>query len=142
MPIAYADDTPTLLRRCGQTDFDLCGFIDAKIWNAEGREVFIIEPRFENAGGFSEGLAAVRVDGNYGYIDLSGQVAIRPQFTHAGLFDQGLAVAGTSEKLGIIDNSGNYVVDPMFSQAVVFSNQVILAQSIENSEYRGSVRIH
>ena len=130
---AFADENPKLLPRCGQTDFGLCGFIDAKIWRDEGRTVFVIEPKYENARKFSDGLAAVRIDGTYGYIDASDNIVITPQFERVSLFDQGLAVAGKNGAKGIIDKRGKYVVDPIFSDALVFSDEIILGVSIENA---------
>ncbi len=34
---------------------------------------------------YSEGLAAVRVDGKFGFIDLDGNFMIEPQFSDAGI---------------------------------------------------------
>lgn len=132
-PVVHADEQTTLLRRCGQTAFDLCGYIDAEIWKKDRRNVFTIEPKFEMAKKFSEGLAAVRIEGKFGYIDLSGEIVIEPRFDQAGEFDQGLAVAGDEGAFGIIDRSGNYVVDPLFLQALIFSKQTILAAPAEDS---------
>lgn len=62
------------------------GFIDRT-----GRDV--VKPAFEDAKAFSEGLAAVCLDGRWGYIDTSGQLHIAnhyPLFAHE--FREGLAV--------------------------------------------------
>jgi WG repeat protein len=133
-PVTYANEQPNLLPRCGQTAFDLCGFIDAEIWENKGRTVFVIEPKFEVAKQFSERLAAVRIEGKFGYIDLSGEIVIEPQFDQAGEFDQGLAVAGDVSAFGVINRSGGYVVEPLFAQALIFSDQTILGAPAENSE--------
>ena len=139
-PHSYAQDEPELLRRCGQTDFGLCGYIDGKIYEADSKTVFVIEPIYENARDFSESLAAVNVEGLWGYINSAGQIVISPQFQNAGAFDQGLAIAGTVEKLGVIDKSGAYVVEPTFTKAVVFSDEVLLAANDE-AESQGRTRI-
>ena len=120
--LSYAADQSTPLPRCGQTAFDLCGYIDAEIWEKEDRTVFVIEPKFENAKRFSEGLAAVRIEGKFGYIDTTGEIVITPKFDQAGMFDQGLSVAGGPTAVGIIDRSGEYVVEPSFKQAIIFSD--------------------
>ena len=113
----------------------MCGYVDADIWKNERKNKFLIEPKYEQAQRFSNGLAAVRIDGKYGYIDISGNVVIAPRFDQAGNFDQGLAVAGEIEigGLGIIAKSGSYVVEPMFSHAVIFDDQNILGVSTKNS---------
>lgn len=49
----------------------------------------MIEPRFEGAKSFSNGLAAVCEDGRWGFIDSSGKLAIDCQFLDAGYFTAG-----------------------------------------------------
>lgn len=46
-------------------------------------EQWAIEPRFEKAELFHHGLAAVRIDGLWGYIDTEGRVVIEPRFEGA-----------------------------------------------------------
>jgi len=57
--------------------------------NAEG---IAIEPQFNNAFPFSEGLAAVRQGGYFGFIDTAGTWVIAPQFDFAQAFSNGIAV--------------------------------------------------
>jgi len=45
-----------------------------------------IEPQFDWAAEFSEGLAAVEVDGLWGFINRDGRFAIEPQFYQVSLF--------------------------------------------------------
>ena len=51
----------------------------------------VINPQFDRADVFAEGLAPVRM-GRWGYVDASGKVAINPQFDKADVFSEGLAV--------------------------------------------------
>ena len=51
----------------------------------------VIEPQFDYAYPFSEGLAHVNKDAKYGFIDKSGKVVIEPQFDEAGAFSEGFA---------------------------------------------------
>jgi hypothetical protein len=48
---------------------------------------------FEAAYGFSEGLAAVKYKGKWGFIDRAGVFAIKPAFSSVGSFSCGLAAA-------------------------------------------------
>src|ERR1035441_6208609 len=50
----------------------------------------VINPQFDRAEVFAEGLAPVRM-GRWGYVDASGKVVINPQFDKAGVFSDGLA---------------------------------------------------
>ncbi|MGI6028053.1 MAG: WG repeat-containing protein [Candidatus Heteroscillospira sp.] len=52
----------------------------------------IVSPKYEAVGNFSDGLAAVKQDGKWGYIDESGKMAISPRFDYAGQFSEGVAV--------------------------------------------------
>jgi hypothetical protein len=66
----------------------------------------IIEPVFEKALPFSDGLAAVQQQGLWGFIDTSGRVVIEPQFISVSRFSDGLAAfqrTRWSDKQGYMD---------------------------------------
>ena len=92
---------------------DKSGYIDA-----EGD--IIIPARFEEAYGFSEGLAAVKVNGKIGYIDLNGKLVIRPQFDDVpgvlGDFSDGMAQVRKDGKYGYVDMRGNLLVKPQWDE--------------------------
>lgn len=76
-----------------------------------------IAPQYENAGLFSEGLAAVKKNGKWGYINTDNEVVIPFQYDAAGVFNEGYAVVGTlvsgdeywhTYAMGFIDTEGNY----------------------------------
>lgn len=81
----------------------------------------VIEPRFDKANDFSEGLARVSVNGRYGYIDESGNIAIEARFNFVGNFSEGLASVWTSGKNGYIDRTGALVIAARFDGAGNFS---------------------
>ncbi|MCL1835205.1 MAG: WG repeat-containing protein [Oscillospiraceae bacterium] len=90
----------------------------------------IIAPQYEDAGRFSEGLAAVKRNGKWGYIDLNNNVVVNFVYDWANPFSEGYAVVGRHDvaqydhidpetgertddtleltKLGRIDRAGNY----------------------------------
>lgn len=72
----------------------------------------VIEPRYNQAWNFVEGLARVRVDGRWGFIRPDGSVAIEPQFDLAWDFSGGLALVEVDGKYGYVDNSGAFVWEP------------------------------
>lgn len=43
----------------------------------------VVNPQFDDAGPFSEGLALVKVGNEYGYVDEAGKYVINPQFDAA-----------------------------------------------------------
>ena len=76
---------------------------------------------FEDANAFSEGLASVKINGKYGFIDKSGNIVINPNFEDANAFSEGLAYVKINGKYGFIDKSGNIVINPNFEDANAFS---------------------
>lgn len=57
----------------------------------------LIEAQYEDAGQFNEGLAAVKENGKWGYIDETGETVIPFQYDKAYLFREGLALVGKQE---------------------------------------------
>lgn len=53
-----------------------------------------IAPQYDDAASFSEGLAAVKKNGQWGYIDTDGKVVIPFQYDIAAPFSEGLALVG------------------------------------------------
>ena len=94
------------------------GFIDTS-----GR--IVIEPQFQHAGPFSEGLARVRVKVSggekAGFIDSSGKIVIGPQFDRTWRFSQGLAWFVLNGKAGYVDTRGRITIAPQFDWAGDFS---------------------
>lgn len=65
--------------------------------------------KFKWANSFKEGLAAVLIDGKWGYINKQGQLIIEPQFIHASDFNNNIAIAGIKNKRFCIDQSGKFL---------------------------------
>lgn len=92
-----------------QTWVERYGFIDKT-----GR--FVIPPTFEDAYGFSNGLAAVEItSGEWGYVDTSGTILLRG-YTWAHDFDQdGYAIVEKGDTQGVINKQGHYVIPSQFN---------------------------
>lgn len=86
--------------------------------NSEGK--YIINPQFDDAGNFSDGLAAVKM-GKWGFVDKTGKIVINPQFDEANAFSEGLAVIKLSGRFGYTDKNGQLVINPQFERAQAFS---------------------
>jgi len=86
---------------------------------------FVIAPAYDDARGFSEGLAAAKRDGKWGYIDKTGSWVIEPDLEDARDFHQGLAAARDpqSHQWGYVDKSGAWAVAPAWKTALPFCEE-------------------
>jgi hypothetical protein len=116
----FSDGLAVVARRVPNTN-GRWGFID-------DTGTVVIEPKFNVARPFSEGLAAVITELGLGYIDKTGRIVIPPQFGTAGgpftsAFSEGLAAVPLRDKnkWGYIDKSGRFAIAPTFSYASPFS---------------------
>src|SRR5688500_17725301 len=82
---------------------------------------WVIEPQFDFAGDFVEGLAVVGNDGQYGYIDPGGTLVVQPQYDFAADFAFGLAPVVVDGKVGYLDQTGQLVIEPQFNDARPFT---------------------
>jgi WG containing repeat len=131
MSISDFERYPNLMMTCSM------GFSDglAKII-VDGKAGFInikgkiaIQPKYKNAGRFSEYLAPVQFENDkWGYINKKGEIVIKAQFDWALIFREGLALVQVSEKWGFIDIDGKVVVKPQFIHANSFSERLAKAQ--------------
>ena len=83
--------------------------------NQEGE--IVINPQFDYARDFSEGLACVK--SKWGYINQEGEIVINPQFDYD--FSEGLALVVIGGKWGYINQEGEIVINPQFDRARDFS---------------------
>ena len=100
----------------------------------------VIEPQFEDAENFVDGLAPVRVHSEettwcpreasgsrkgftnkWGYIDKTGKMVIPPQFESAEPFSEGLAAIQNCDEAFFIDKTGRKVVAGDFRYASSFA---------------------
>lgn len=79
------------------------GYIDVK----NGNEV--IPPQFDGVRPFSEGLAAVQIEGKWGYINKQGELVIPCKYKEAYDFHVKLAFVKTEDGYIIIDKQGNTI---------------------------------
>lgn len=92
------------------------------LWGYKQYGEYIIQPRFSAAGPFCEGVAAVAINGKYGYIDRQGKSVIPFKFDSVQNFSEGLAAVCMNGKYGYIDNAGKSVIPFRFEAASDFRN--------------------
>lgn len=106
---SLSDLAPTLDKESGKW-----GFMQFGEW--------VIKPRFDAAGDFADGLAAVSLGGKWGYVGKSGSSVIPFKFEQAGVFVDGLARVKLYDKWGFIDKNGTTVVPFKYAMASDFSD--------------------
>lgn len=123
--------------RCGGI-FQLCGYIDSK------SQKVVIPQKFERTLSFSEGIAAVRENGLYGYIDRTGKWVIEPRFRLAGNFTNGLAEVLIGDHTGVINRKGTLVIDPQFARSIPLTEKVVAVRKGDwrNTHFRGHEKLH
>lgn len=105
--------------------------------NRKGRVV--IEPRYEMANDFGEGLAAVRIKSHdsWGFIDKDGKRVISPRFSAVGRFSEGLCAVALNGVWGYIDTKGDDVIERRFDEARSFSEGLAAARIGDKWGYIG-----
>ncbi len=105
----------------------------------------VVEPVFDWYGEFSENLAAILVDGKWGFIDTTGDFVIQPRFEDRGEnrlswdrlistsglrtdcfnsliwfynFENGQAWVCENGLCGIVDTTGNYILIPQYEMDI------------------------
>lgn len=87
--------------------------------NAEG--TVLIPYQFQKADGFSEGIARVlTAEGNYAYINTSGNILFYPPFDYSFTSSDG-AICGAKDGLyGYCDTAGSIIIHPQFDMGFDF----------------------
>ncbi|MBQ7272835.1 MAG: WG repeat-containing protein [Bacteroidales bacterium] len=91
-------------------------------WGYKQFGEWVIKPRFDAAGDFADGLAAVSLGGKWGYIGKNGSSSIPFKYEQGGVFVDGLARVKLYGKWGFIDKSGATVIPFKYAMAADFSN--------------------
>lgn len=81
-----------------------------------------VSPVYDWVWYFSEGLAPVKKDGLWGYINSEGVEVISPRWDKVEDFSEGLAAVRNSGKWGYINTSGKLVIDYCYWSAGYFKN--------------------
>jgi hypothetical protein len=68
----------------------------------------------EDFNDFSEGYAAVKINGKWGFINKSGKIVIKPQYKEVRGFSEGLTGVMTEKGWGFINKNGKIVIEPKY----------------------------
>lgn len=95
---------------------------------------FSIQPKYDIAQPFAEGMGVVRLAGNYGAVDRSGNIVVPTAFAGMSQFTDGVAAALINQAVGggivatawgFIDKEGKYLIQPRFEGVTPFGEGLI-----------------
>ncbi|MDY2917087.1 MAG: WG repeat-containing protein [Muribaculaceae bacterium] len=81
----------------------------------------VIPAKYDDAYWFSEGLASVKINGKWGFIDKTDTMVIPAKYDGALYFREGLASVKINGKWGFIDKTDTMVIPAKFDDAWSFS---------------------
>ncbi|MCK9413213.1 MAG: WG repeat-containing protein [Prolixibacteraceae bacterium] len=90
---------------------------DDKYGYKDGGGKIVVEPRYDLAYPFTEGLAAVRLAGKYGYLNENGKEVVSPKYDFTWHFIGGFAVVKLADRFGFIDKAGKEVTPLIYEEA-------------------------
>lgn len=109
LPIDRATETPCKEEQSSWTSGKKFGYIDRK-------GAVVVQPQFDVAGPFVEGLAPVRTCNTVSFIDSGGKVVLATKFDEALAFHNGLAQVWSGDERGLlkgyIDKTGKLIWAP------------------------------
>ncbi len=87
-------------------------------------------PFFSDFYPFSEGLAGVKVQGNWGFMDENFNLVIKPAYTEKVVyaFQNGYARFKQNGKTGVLDKSGNIILPAQYDDLYEFSDGLMAFQ--------------
>jgi len=77
----------------------------------------IVEPYYDFAWSFTEGMSPMKLNQKYGYINERGAVIVPPIYDYAWMFSDGLSVVKVGEKFGFINKTGKLVIPAIYDRA-------------------------
>ncbi len=95
----------------------------------------MIEPVYDEASFFSEGLGAVSKNEKYGFINKSGEVVIDFLYNDVESFHNGAVVVLKDSLYGLINASGDFLIPPMYNELSETSGDLYIASKEGNYGY-------
>lgn len=78
--------------------------------------------KYEFAGPFSDGLARVRLNKKWGFIDTTGAVIIPIRYNEVENFSDGIARVRIGQRWGLLEKTGREIIKPTFQEIGPFIN--------------------
>ena len=92
-------------------------------------------PEYEKVYELSEGMAKVKINGKFGFLNDWGNLAITPYYDDATKFSENFAGVKVGDKWGYINKAGELVIEPQFEEAGNFSEGLASVKIIDKWGY-------
>lgn len=87
---------------------------------------YLLEPSCEEVYDFSDGLALVKLDGRYGYINKEGDFVVEANYEEAESFSEGLAKVKIGDAYGYINVKNKLVIEAVYDKAQAFKDGIAI----------------
>ena len=109
----------------GEFAYGVCPAIDVESgkYGYIGRDgCWIINPNYDWASDFSDGMATVRIADKYGAIDLSGELIVDCIYDSVCPGEQGLVSVGINDRFGIVNTTNEIISEFKWDDIGIFHN--------------------
>ncbi|MBE6199147.1 MAG: TIR domain-containing protein [Rikenellaceae bacterium] len=101
----------------------------------------IVPAKYDSIGSFNEGMAWVKLNGKYGFIDKTGKEVISLKYDFARAFSEGLAAVRLNDRWGFVDKTGGENIPLKYDYVEDFSKDVAIVNRDYVINKRGSQKI-
>lgn len=114
----------------------LVPFRDGKLWGyALSAQNIVIQPQFEETFFFQDGLAKVKKNGKYGFIDIKGNSIIAIDLDWAWEFENDIALVKKNNLWGYINKKGIFIIPNQYYKLEKFTDGLAIAQKTIEGKY-------
>ncbi len=113
--------------------------------DASGNILFKDDSRFQDILGCNEDFIGVKIDGEYGFVDLFGRLRIANRYQGISLYSDGLANINILGKWGCIDKKESIVVQPYYDEILPFKDGLAIARKNGKAgiiDQKGNIKIN
>jgi hypothetical protein len=105
------------------------------LMQAQKKEKTGIYARYDYVGSFNQGLAKVKLEKKWGYIDSTGNVVVQPKYNEVENFSDGRARVRLGQKWGLVDTTGAEIIKPTFDWIYDYDVNGVAKVKLNGMEY-------
>jgi|GEM_PF-408657 len=83
-----------------------------------------VAPKYDSAGSFFDGMAVVKINNKWGFIDKTGREVVSPKYDSVRNFSDGMAAVEINNKWGFIDKTGREIVSLKYDNVQDFAEDL------------------